>query len=100
MTPWRIGLLGGLRAERGAAVVTRFPTRKTAALLAYLAYYSDRAHSRDALIALFWPEVAPPSARNSLSKALSALRSLLQQGEKNEAILIADHSQVQLDPAR
>jgi DNA-binding SARP family transcriptional activator len=34
---WRIQLFGGLRAERGERVVTRFPTRKAAALLAYLA---------------------------------------------------------------
>ena len=34
---WRIDLLGGLRASRGNQIVTRFDTRKTAALLAYLA---------------------------------------------------------------
>src|SRR5215204_5824986 len=47
---WSIRLFNGLSAERGTHVLSQFPTRKTAALLAYLAYYADRQHPRDVLI--------------------------------------------------
>ena len=43
-TMWRIELLGGLRAIREGGVATRFRTRKTAALLAYVAFYQQRSH--------------------------------------------------------
>src|SRR2546421_257036 len=49
---WRIQLLGGLRVERAGEVVTHFRTRKTAELLAYLAYYRARPHPREVLIEL------------------------------------------------
>src|SRR5439155_10582859 len=49
---WRIQLLGGLRAARGGQVVTRFPTRKTGALLAYLACHLDREQPREVLAEL------------------------------------------------
>src|SRR5262245_26308447 len=38
--PWRIELLGWLRATQGERVVTRFRSQKTGALLAYLAYHA------------------------------------------------------------
>lgn len=98
ISPWRIALFGGLSAERDGVAIARFPTHKTAALLAYLAYHPGRAQSRDALLALLWPDVVPASARNSLSKALSSLRALLRHHD--EPILIADHALVRLDPDR
>ena len=76
--PWRIQLLGGLRAERGESVVTRFRTQKTALLLAYLAYYGRRAHSRETLIELLWPESDAELGRHNLSVALSWLRNQLE----------------------
>src|SRR5262245_16245957 len=53
---WRIKLLGELRAESGDRVISRFYTQKMGALLAYLAYHGRRAHPREALIDLLWPE--------------------------------------------
>jgi DNA-binding SARP family transcriptional activator len=97
---WTIQLFAGLRAESECRVVTRFPTQKTGVLLAYLAYHLHRSHHRDALIELLWPELAPPSARNSLSKALSFLRHDLEPpGIPDGTILLANHSAVQLNPA-
>ena len=55
---WRIVMLGGLCAERNGCVVTHFETRKTAALLAFLAFYLDRPHPRETLVERFWP--SPP----------------------------------------
>src|SRR5437868_2005863 len=72
---WRITLLGGLRAERGEQVITRFKTQKVASLFAYLAYYLRQTHSREILIELLWPESEVLTLRNSLSVALSSLRN-------------------------
>src|SRR5437763_61188 len=52
----------------------RFPTRKVAALLAYLAYHDDREHPREVLGELLWPDAAPEVGRRNLRVALSMLR--------------------------
>jgi predicted ATPase/DNA-binding SARP family transcriptional activator len=75
---WRIEMLGGLRAVQGHQVLTRFRTQKTGSLLAYLAYYPQRSHLRDALIELFWPDGDPSAGRNNLSRELSWLRQHLE----------------------
>jgi predicted ATPase/DNA-binding SARP family transcriptional activator len=96
---WTIRLFAGLGAEAGGQLITRFPTRKTGLLLAFLAYHLPRAQSRDALIDLLWPDLPPPSARNSLSKALSSLRRLLEASCAPGTVLLATHAGAQLDPA-
>ncbi|MBI2300003.1 MAG: tetratricopeptide repeat protein [Armatimonadetes bacterium] len=75
---WVINLFGQIRAVRGDQTVERFRTRKTAALLAFLAHYSARPHLRDDLLGLFWPDCNTEAARNSLSVALSSLRGQLE----------------------
>ena len=50
--PWRITLLGGLRAQLREREISRFSTQKTGALLAYLAFYRDRQHPREVLTAI------------------------------------------------
>jgi hypothetical protein len=44
---WRVTLLGGLRAEQRGMSIDRFRTRKTAGLLAYLAFHAGRRHDRE-----------------------------------------------------
>ncbi len=96
--PWRITLLGELRAERGDLVVTRFRTQKTASLLAYLAYHGDRTHSREMLAELLWPEEDPESSRHRLSVALSALRQQLEpSGTPLGSVLISGRIAAGLD---
>jgi predicted ATPase/DNA-binding SARP family transcriptional activator len=100
MTPlWHIQLLGGFRLRCGDEEITRFRTRKMAGLLAYLACYSDRTHSRERLQELFWPEADLDAARNSLNVALNALRKPLEPvGTASGSVLIADRTHVQLNP--
>jgi class 3 adenylate cyclase len=96
---WRIEMLGGLRAVQGERVLTRFRTQKTGALLAYLAYYPQRAHPRDELIERFWPEADPHAASNSLSQALSSLRQQLEPpGVSAGSVLIANRAAVRFNP--
>ena len=53
---WRICLFGGLEARRDGHTVTHFGTRKTGALLAFLAYHLQRSHPREVLAELLWPD--------------------------------------------
>src|SRR5579871_739894 len=93
----RIELLGSLRIRRSSQTITRFPTYKTGALLAYLAYYGLTSHPREVLIELLWPDVAPEAGRQSLSQALSSLRHQLEPpGVPAGSILVADRATVQL----
>jgi predicted ATPase/DNA-binding SARP family transcriptional activator len=97
MDPWRIQLLGELRATRGGEVVSHFRSQKVAGLLAFLAHHRETAHSREVLIEMFWPEGEPEAGRNNLSKALSLLRQQLEPGG-DEATVLATRATVQLDP--
>lgn len=53
------------------------PTKKTKALLAYLAFHHDQPHERARLAALLWADSAEIQARESLRQTLSALRRAL-----------------------
>src|SRR5260370_13508127 len=95
---WRIELLGGVRATEGNRVVPHFRRQKARALLAYLAYYPDRAHRREELIELLWPEVAPEDGRNSLRQTLFLLRPQLEPpGVPPGSVLAADRTSVRLN---
>lgn len=96
-SPWQIELFGGLRITRDGQVITRFQTRKTAALLAYLAYFRGKVVAREVLADLFWPDNDPEAGRNSLRVALNSLRRQLEPpGVPQGAVLIADRASVQL----
>jgi TolB-like protein/DNA-binding SARP family transcriptional activator len=72
-----LSLFGGFQArlKPGGAIV--LPTRKSRALLAYLALHPDQARSRESLACLLWSDRAERQAHNSLSQAVSALRKVL-----------------------
>src|SRR5581483_8633890 len=83
LLPWRIELLGDLRAVQAGRVVTHFRTRKTGLLLACLALDGDeggrpRGRSRDELADLLWPDEPPDVGRASLRNALCLLRRVLE----------------------
>lgn len=63
-----------VRDETGKAL--SLPTRKTRALLAYLAVNADRPQQRDRLMALLWGDRGERQARHSLNQALMAIRRL------------------------
>ena len=72
----KIELLGGLRLVRGEEVITHFETRRTAALLAFLALHPHRAHPREVLAEQLWPDEDPHATRARLRQALSVIRGL------------------------
>ena len=87
MIPWRIEMLGGLRATRGDVVVEGFRTRKTGALLGFLAY-QNRSQAREAVIEEIWPDCPSETGRNNLRMALSSLRHTLEVEEDERGIFV------------
>ena len=100
-TVWHLRLLGGLRAERGGETVTRFRSQKFGTLLAYLALFPQRVHTREELADLLWPEAEPEAARTNLRTALSSLRKQLEPpGTPAGSVLVTSgHGQVGLNLA-
>ena len=70
-------VLGGFRASIGPNARIALPTRKSQALLAYLAMPAGQAHPRDKVATLLWGDMQTPQARGSLRQALTALRKAL-----------------------
>ena len=96
--PWRIQLLGALRAEMGDLKVTRFATSRVAVLLARLALHPRRAHSREELCDLLWPDADLGAARLSLRVAIASLRRQLEPPPLiHGSVLLADRSFVGLN---
>jgi DNA-binding SARP family transcriptional activator len=88
-----LNLLGGFLARIRDEPLT-LPTRKTQALLAYLALPVGHAHQRDKLATLLWGGTPDVSARNSLRQALFVVRRAL---ESNDDVLRIEGDRVALD---
>lgn len=70
-----------LRGPDGQELRSILVQPKRLALLLYLALAAPRGfHRRDRLVALFWPELDGPRARNALSQSLYILRRGLGEG--------------------
>src|SRR4051812_45547153 len=99
MQSWEIQLLGALVLSREGQRITHFPTEKAGLLLAYLAAFPLKIHTREALTERFWPDSEPEAGRVSLRQALSSLRRLLEPPDITAgAVLRADRSLVALNP--
>ena len=61
--------------------ITTLEYDKVRALLVYLMVESDQAHRRESLVGLLWPDSGERAARQSLSQALSVLRSAIGDRE-------------------
>jgi len=92
MEPLTIRLLGIPEISLGDQALS-FRTRKVLALLTYLAVERGM-HSRESLMALFWPESPSKSAAASLRVTLSRLRQGLGQASD---ILITEAGNVRFD---
>lgn len=94
---WQLRLLGALQATSGDLLVTHWPSRPTALLLATLALDPGREHPREALIERLWPGAPPDAGRNRLRQALSSLRRLFEPPGL-PAVFAADRRSVRLLP--
>ena len=85
----QVSVLGNLAVVRDGAAMQLPPSKKTRALLAYLAV-TARPHSRDRLSALLWP--VPDDPRGALRSSLSRLRPLVDEPDCRR--IIADRENV------
>src|SRR5215510_280251 len=81
MAKLSLTLLGGFQARLDPGPALALPTRKTQALLAYLALPLGQAHPRDKLASLLWGGIREESARASLRQALFVVRKALQDAD-------------------
>jgi DNA-binding SARP family transcriptional activator len=85
-----VRLLGGFEAHLQSGATLALSTRKTEALLAYLALPAGRRHPRDTLTALLWGDRADRQARQSLRQALSDLRRALALSGRAATVLVEE----------
>src|SRR5262249_2451199 len=88
----QVSVLGRLRVRRDGSSVELPPSKKTRALLAYLAV-TARPHSRDRLCGMLWG--VPDDPRAALRWSLTRLRPLVD--ERDAPRIIADRETVRLD---
>ena len=96
--PLHLYALGPPEVRLGESPVT-FPTRKTLALLIYLAIESG-PQPREALAALLWPEASPERSHASLRNTLDHLQTALRQasGQTQTSYLSVTHNSLRLNP--
>jgi len=101
---WRVEMLGGLRvtpicadggANTRAGAVEQFRTHKAALLLARLALFPTRAHGREELADLFWPESSTERGRAHLTQSLVYLRQALGE-PRTGGLFVSDHKTVRV----
>ncbi|MEH6584572.1 MAG: AAA family ATPase [Halioglobus sp.] len=92
MTQLSLLFLGELAVNRGDEVAVLPPSKKTRALLAYLALH-ERPFRREQLCELLWE--VPDDPRGSLRWSMSKLRRLVDYDAR--ARIVADRSQVAFD---
>src|SRR5437879_1028178 len=94
----RVELLGRLRLLHGARAITRFRTRRTGALLGWLALHRGEPQPREELAERFWPDAGADSGRASLRKSLSSLRGQLEPpGSPAGSAIAADRDAVAIE---
>ncbi|MGI4789543.1 MAG: AfsR/SARP family transcriptional regulator [Janthinobacterium lividum] len=95
---WQIRLLGTFSAQQGEIVLTRFATSRVAALLARLALFPQRIHSREELADALWPEADLDAGRLNLRVALASLRRQMEPpGSAVGSVLISDRNSIQIN---
>lgn len=96
---WRVEMLGGLRvlpiSMPTAEAVEQFRTHKTALILARLALSPHRAHGREELADLLWPDLPPERGRANLTQTLAYLRQALRE-PRTGGLFITDHKTVRV----
>src|SRR5215207_8509078 len=99
MTRLSLALLGPMQITLDGQLVGGFTYNKVRALLAYLVVEAGRAHHRDALAALLWPEMPDEAARHNLRQALANLRTAIGDASATPPFLLITRDTIQFNPA-
>ena len=92
-----VKLLGGFEARLSGGPHLDIASKKTRALLAFLALPAGRPHSRAKLVGLLWSERSDEQARNSLRQALAELARALSPVTPSP--LLKGRDTLAIDPA-
>ena len=95
MARLNLTLLGGFQGRLGAAAPLALPTRKSQALLAFLALPPGRSHPRAKLASLLWGGMGESQARSGLRQSLFSLRKAV---DVEPPALLVDGQTVALNP--
>jgi predicted ATPase/DNA-binding SARP family transcriptional activator len=96
---WRVEMLGTFQAKSQDLTVSRFRTRRVAALLAFLSLHRNRLHFRDEIGEMLWPESDLQVSRRNLRQALLSLRHALEPPPlPSGSVLQVAQSRLQLNP--
>lgn len=83
--------------------ITRWHSIKTRALLIYLAVEQGRAHRRESLAGLLWPDLSENRARRNLSQNLMELRRALRERanahQAHSPFILSNTHTIELNPA-
>jgi DNA-binding SARP family transcriptional activator len=91
MTQYTVELFGRVRIMEGETVrLEQFRTRRSALLLAFLAYHAGTFVSRHALGALLWEDAREKTQRDRLRYEISLLKRTLQQAEIAESEMVIE----------
>jgi DNA-binding SARP family transcriptional activator/tetratricopeptide (TPR) repeat protein len=94
-TKLHIELLGGYSIALAGEGPLILPTKKSQALLAYLAVPAGRFHAREKLTTMFWGDAPEALARQSFRQALASIRRLI--GQASRPILLSRSGAIALD---
>lgn len=90
-----LSFLGSNSAKFGQTPIEGFESAKVRALLAYLMLESDKPHSRDHLVGLFWGEGDDIKAAKNMRQALSNLRKTIQDTDSENSFLLMASDTIQ-----
>ncbi len=98
MSPLSISLLGQFQLELDNQNITdALRTAKERALLAYLSVELDRAHTREILAELLWPEKPEGVARTNLRQALLGVRRAIGDRDLTKPYLNVEDETIQFN---
>lgn len=98
MSRLAISLLGSLQVRLDGAPLSGFTSKKAQALMAYLAV-ETRAHQREELAGLFWPDYPESSARTSLRNVLANVRRVIDDRHASPPFLTISRQTIRVNPA-
>jgi predicted ATPase/DNA-binding SARP family transcriptional activator len=98
MAHLKLSLLGAFEASLDGKSLSGIKTDKARALLIYLTVECNRAHRRQALAGLLWPDYPEEGARANLRHALANLRHVLGEEQNETPFLLVEGETIQFNP--
>ena len=93
----KISLFGQFQVSKNKKVVKGFVSDKVRALLAYLVTEAHCPHRREILANLLWPDKSEQNARANLRRALSNLRTVIDDRNTDPPYLLITRQDIQIN---